>query len=135
MEQLLQGFVDIFSLSSMLAMLVGVLVGTVVGVMPGIAPIGAMAILLPLSYALDPDAGLLMPAGIYFGSMYGGSTTSILMRVPGEGSSVITAIDGYEMTKRGRGGAALVLAAVGSFIAGTIATTLLALIAPALGDI
>lgn len=135
MGDLLQGFASILSLGSLLALVVGVFVGTVVGVLPGIGPIGAMAILLPISYALDPAAGILMLAGIYFGSMYGGSTTSILMRVPGEGSSVVTSIDGYEMTKRGRGGAALVIAAVGSFIAGTIATTLLLVIAPGLSAI
>ncbi|TDE14233.1 tripartite tricarboxylate transporter permease [Jiangella asiatica] len=135
MTELLDGFTNLASLVSIGALFLGVLVGTVVGVLPGIGPIGAMAVLLPISYTLDPAAGLLMLAGIYFGSMYGGSTTSILMRVPGEGSSVVTSIDGYEMTKRGRAGAALVVAAVGSFIAGTLVTTLLLLVAPSLSDL
>jgi putative tricarboxylic transport membrane protein len=133
--ELIEGFISVITPVSLAALALGVIVGTIVGVLPGIGPIGAMAILMPISYTFGASAGLLMLAGIYFGAMYGGSTTSILMRVPGEGSSVITAIDGYEMTKRGRGGAALVIAAVGSFVAGTIATTLLALVAPGLSAV
>jgi len=131
---LLDGFQFIAVPSALLALLVGVFVGSVVGVLPGIGPIGAMAILMPFSFALDPVVGILMLAGIYFGAMYGGSTTSILMRVPGEASSVITAIDGYEMTRRGRAGAALAVSAMGSFVAGTLAVLALMLVAPALSE-
>lgn len=131
---LLDGFQFIAVPSALLALFVGVFVGSVVGVLPGIGPIGAMAILMPFSFALDPVVGILMLAGIYFGAMYGGSTTSILMRVPGEASSVVTSIDGYEMTKRGRAGAALAVSAMGSFVAGTLAVLALMLVAPALSD-
>jgi putative tricarboxylic transport membrane protein len=129
------GFGILLQPELLLPMLFGVLVGTAVGVLPGIGPIGAIAVLLPLSFTLDPTAALLMLAGIFFGVMYGGSTTSILMRVPGEATSVITAIDGFEMTKRGRAGAALAVAALGSFIAGTLAIVALMFAAPALSDI
>lgn len=110
--------------------LMGVFLGTLVGVLPGIGPIGAMAILLSLTFDLPPVSALIMFAGIYYGSMYGGSTTSILVNVPGEASSVVTCLDGYQMAKKGRAGAALFLAAGGSFIAGTIALILLTFVAP-----
>src|ERR671917_2836585 len=125
LANLASGFVALLSGWALLAVLLGVFVGSLVGALPGIGPVGAMAVLLPLSFALDATSGLLMIAGIYFGAMYGGSTTSILMRVPGEASSVVAAIDGFEMTKRGRAGAALAVAAIGSFIAGTLAVVLL----------
>jgi len=127
-NNLLQGFAAVFSGGPFLAVLLGVFVGSLVGALPGIGPVGAMAVLLPLSFALSPTAGILMIAGIYLGSQYGGSTSSILMRVPGEASSVVTAMDGYEMTKRGRAGAALAVAAIGSFVAGTLAVLLLMLV-------
>ena len=98
----------------------GVFVGTVVGVLPGIGPVGAMALLLPSTFALHPATALIMLAGIYYGAMYGGSTTSILVNVPGEAGSVVTLLDGYQMTRKGRAGAALSVAAVGSFVAGTV---------------
>lgn len=131
---LLDGFASIAVPSALLALFVGVLVGSIVGVLPGIGPIGAMAILMPFSFTLEPTVGILMLSGIYFGAMYGGSTTSILMRVPGEASSVVTSIDGYEMTKRGRAGAALAVAAMGSFVAGTLAVLALMLVAPSLSE-
>jgi putative tricarboxylic transport membrane protein len=106
--------------ANLLACFVGVLVGTVVGVLPGIGPIGAMALLIPSTLALSPATALIMLAGIYYGSMYGGSTTSILVRVPGEAASVVTAMEGYEMARKGRAGAALAVSAVGSFVAGTL---------------
>lgn len=129
LNNLLAGFAAALHVGPLLGILLGVFVGSLVGALPGIGPVGAMAVLLPLSFALDPNTGLLMIIGIFLGAQYGGSTTSILMRVPGEASSVVTAIDGYEMTKRGRAGAALAVAAVGSFVAGTLAVLLLMLAA------
>lgn len=128
-NNLMAGFASAMHVGPLLGVLLGVFVGSLVGALPGIGPVGAMAVLLPLSFALDPATGLLMITGIFLGAQYGGSTTSILMRVPGEASSVVAAIDGYEMTKRGRAGAALAVAAVGSFVAGTLAVLLLMLAA------
>lgn len=134
MNDLLLGFQFVAQPAALAAVVLGVVVGSMVGVLPGIGPLGAMAILLPFSFTLDPAAGILMLAGIYFGAMYGGSTSSILMRVPGEASSVVTSLDGYEMTKQGRAGAALAVSAIGSFIAGTLAIVALMLVAPTLSD-
>ena len=97
----------------------GCLVGTLVGMLPGIGPLAGISILLPVTFGLDATKAIVMLAGIYYGSQYGGSTTSILMRIPGEAASVMTCIDGYAMAQKGRAGAALCIAAVGSFIAGT----------------
>ena len=91
----------------------GAVIGTVIGILPGLGPLGTMALLLPLTYGLDPIAGMILFAGIYFGAMYGGSTTSILLNIPGEAASVITVIEGYQMARRGRAGAALAVAAIG----------------------
>lgn len=99
---------------------VGVLLGTLVGVLPGIGPIGAISILLPVTFRMSPMSAIIMLAGIYYGSMYGGSTTSILVKIPGEAASVVTCLDGYEMARQGRAGPALGIAAFGSFIAGTL---------------
>ncbi|MEK6709854.1 MAG: tripartite tricarboxylate transporter permease, partial [Nitrospinota bacterium] len=118
-----------------LACFIGVLIGTIVGVLPGIGPIGAMALLLPSTFALSPATALIMLAGIYYGAMYGGSTTSILVNVPGEVASVITAIDGYQMARRGRAGAALAVSAVGSFVAGTLGVLGLILFATLLAEV
>src|ERR671912_2809559 len=101
----------------------GVTVGTAVGVLPGIGPAMTVALLLPITFNLDPTAAFIMFGGIYYGAMYGGSTTSILLNAPGESGSIVTAIDGHEMARQGRGAQALATAAIGSFIAGTIATT------------
>lgn len=106
--------------------LIGALVGTLIGVLPGIGPIATIAMLLPITYKLDPTGALIMLAGIYYGAQYGGSTTAILVNLPGESSSVVTAIDGHQMAKKGRAGAALAIAAIGSFIAGTFGTILVA---------
>jgi putative tricarboxylic transport membrane protein len=111
---------------------VGVLAGTLVGVLPGIGPLGAIAILLPSTFYISPVAALIMLAGIYYGAMYGGSTTSILVNIPGEAASVVTCLDGYQMALNGRAGAALGISAFGSFIAGTIGVALLLLVAPPL---
>ena len=131
-EGLAFGFSIALQSQNLLACFVGVLIGTIVGVLPGIGPIGAMALLLPVTYSMTPAGALIMLAGIYYGSMYGGSTTSILLKVPGEVSSVITTIDGYEMARKGRAGAALFVAAVGSFVAGSIGILGLAFLAPVL---
>ena len=113
----------------------GALIGTVIGVLPGIGPIATIAMLLPATYALSPEAGLIMLAGIYYGAQYGGSTTAILVNLPGEISSVVTCIEGYQMGRRGRGGVALTTAAVGSFFAGCVATVVLAAFAPPLARV
>jgi len=132
---LLHGFSISILPTNLLACAIGVLIGTLVGVLPGIDTISAIALLLPFSYSMDSTAALIMFAGIYYGSKYGGSTTAILMNVPGEASAVITCLDGYPMTQKGRGGAALTVAAVGSFIAGTIGVVGLTLFAPPLAQL
>ena len=111
---------------------IGVLLGTLVGVLPGIGPTATIAMLLPITFSLSPAAALIMLAGIYYGAQYGGSTTAILINLPGESSSAVTAIDGYQMAKNGRAGQALATAALGSFFAGTVGTLLLAFFAPPL---
>ncbi len=113
---------------------VGVIVGTLVGVLPGIGPVGAMALLLPATFGVSLDSSLIMLAGIYYGAMYGGSTTSILVNIPGEAASVITCIDGYQMARQGRAGPALGISAIGSFIGGTISVIGLMLIAKPLAN-
>jgi putative tricarboxylic transport membrane protein len=120
LEGLAYGFSVALAPANLFACLIGVLVGTLVGVLPGIGPVGAMALLLPSTFSLEPATALIMLAGIYYGAMYGGSTTSILVNVPGEAGSVVTLLDGYQMTRRGRAGAALAIAAAGSFVAGTV---------------
>src|SRR5204862_7975082 len=111
---------------------IGCLVGTLVGVLPGVGPLAGISLLLPATYGLDATKAVVMLAGIYYGAMYGGSTTSILMRIPGEAASVMTCIDGYAMARKGRGGAALAIAAVGSYIAGTVSVVGLMFLAPPL---
>ena len=120
---------------NLLYALIGVMLGTFIGVLPGIGPAMAVALLLPITYTLEPVPAFIMFAGIYYGGMYGGSTTSILLNTPGESASVMTAIEGNKMAKRGRAAQALATAAIGSFIAGTIGTLLVAVLAPALADI
>jgi putative tricarboxylic transport membrane protein len=114
---------------------IGVTMGTAIGVLPGIGPALTISLLLPLTFGMDPVGAFILFGGIYYGAMYGGSTTSILVRMPGEASSVMTAVDGFQMTQKGRGGAALATAAVGSFIAGTFATVMLMLAAPVLVEL
>jgi putative tricarboxylic transport membrane protein len=115
--------------------LVGVLLGTLIGVLPGIGTTATIAMLLPITFNLDPTSALIMLAGIYYGSQYGGSTTAILVNIPGEISSVVTALDGYQMARRGRAGPALAIAAIGSFVAGCFATLVIAVAAPALAEV
>ncbi len=114
---------------------IGALCGTLIGVLPGIGPVATIALLLPVTFYLDPIPALTMLAGIYYGSQYGGSTTSILVKVPGESASVVTCLDGHEMARRGRAGAALAIAAIGSFIAGIAATALIVLCGPWLAEV
>jgi putative tricarboxylic transport membrane protein len=125
-----QGLLTALDPSNLLYALIGVTLGTAVGVLPGIGPALTVALLLPVTYKLDPAGSLIMFAGIYYGGMYGGSTTSILLNTPGESASIVTALEGNKMAKAGRGGPALATAAIGSFVAGLIATLGLALIAP-----
>jgi putative tricarboxylic transport membrane protein len=113
----------------------GVFVGTLIGVLPGLGPVATIAMLLPATFALPPVSALIMLAGIYYGAQYGGSTTAILVNLPGETSSVVTALDGYVMARKGRAGVALTTAAVGSFVAGTLATVVIALAAPPLANL
>jgi putative tricarboxylic transport membrane protein len=120
---------------NLLAVAVGCVLGSVVGVLPGIGPVGAMALLLPISFTLDPATALILLAGIFYGAQYGGSTTAILINIPGEATSVVSTLDGYQLTRRGRAGAALTVAAVGSFVAGTVSVIVLMLVAPALADL
>jgi putative tricarboxylic transport membrane protein len=117
---------------NLLSCFIGVFIGTLVGVLPGIGPVAAMSLLLPVTFNTTPEAGIIMLAGIYYGSMYGGSTTAILVNIPGEAASVVTCIDGHRMARQGRAGPALGIAAFGSFIAGTAAVVGLMLVAPAL---
>jgi len=129
---LLEGFATALQPQYLVFAFLGVLLGTAVGVLPGIGPAMTVALLLPLTYTLEPAAALITFAGIYYGGMYGGSTTSILLNTPGESASIVTAIEGNKMAKMGKGAAALATAAIGSFIAGTIATVGLTLLAPVL---
>ena len=127
---LIQGLGTAMMPMNLLYALIGVTLGTMVGVLPGIGPALTVALLLPVTYRLDPAGSLIMFAGIYYGGMYGGSTTSILLNTPGESASIVTALEGNKMARKGRGGPALATAAIGSFVAGLIATLLLAFIAP-----
>jgi len=121
--------------NSLLFCAIGALVGTLIGVLPGIGPLATMAMLLPITFTLQPTAALIMLAGIYYGSQYGGSTTAILVNIPGESSSVVTCLDGHQMARQGRAGVALTVAALGSFIAGCFATVLIAVAAPPLSSV
>src|SRR5919199_1933659 len=108
--------------------LLGALVGTLIGVLPGIGPLATIAMLLPITFGLPPVGALIMLAGIYYGAMYGGSTTAILVNLPGESASVVTTLDGFQMAKQGRAGPALAIAAIGSFFAGCVATIVVAIL-------
>ena len=129
------GLQTALSLTNIFYCFLGVLLGTLIGVLPGIGPTATIAMLLPITFALEPVSALIMLAGIYYGAQYGGSTTAILINLPGESSSAITAIDGYQMARQGRAGPALATAAIGSFFAGTVATFVLVLFAPPLARI
>ena len=135
LNSLLDGFASALTLSNLGFGLLGTFLGTLVGVLPGIGPALAIALLLPITYTVSPASALIMFAAIYYGAMYGGSTTSILLNTPGESGSVMTALEGNKMARKGRAGAALATAAIGSFIAGTIATAILAFTAPSIADL
>lgn len=132
LSNLEMGFSIALSFENMLYCMFGVLVGTAIGVLPGLGPLATIAMLLPLTYTLEPTSALIMLAGIYYGAQYGGSTTAILVNLPGESASVVTCIDGHKMALSGRAGAALAIAALGSFFAGTVGTALIAGFAPVL---
>jgi TctA family transporter len=129
------GFQTAVSPMNLFYCLVGALIGTLIGVLPGIGPVQTIAILLPTTFALPPVSALIMLGGIYYGAQYGGSTTSILLNVPGEASSVVTCIDGHQMARQGRAGAALTISALGSFVAGTFATLVLVVMAVPLSEL
>ncbi|MCC2957447.1 tripartite tricarboxylate transporter permease [Massilia sp. IC2-477] len=129
------GLETAFTLTNLFYCLVGVFVGTAVGVLPGLGPIATIAMLLPATFGLPPISALIMLSGIYYGAQYGGSTTAILVNLPGESSSVVTALDGHQMARNGNAGKALATAALASFFAGTVATVLLALFAPPLAEL
>jgi putative tricarboxylic transport membrane protein len=129
------GLATAVSVQNLIYCFVGVFLGTLIGVLPGIGPVATIAMLLPITYALPPTAALIMLAGIYYGAQYGGSTTAILVNLPGEASSVVTCLDGYQMARRGRAGPALAIAAIGSFVAGTVATLICALLAAPLAAV
>ncbi len=129
------GFETALSLTNLAYCLLGVFLGTAIGVLPGLGPVTTIAMLLPVTFGLPPVSALIMLSGIYYGAQYGGSTTAILVNLPGESSSVVTALDGYQMARQGKAGPALATAAIGSFFAGTVATILLALFSPPLAEL
>ncbi|MBI4189451.1 MAG: tripartite tricarboxylate transporter permease [Betaproteobacteria bacterium] len=134
-QHLTLGFTVALSFQNLIYCFIGVLLGTLIGVLPGIGPVATIAMLLPITFNLPPTPALIMLAGIYYGASYGGSTTAILVNLPGESSSVVTCIDGYQMGKQGRAGPALAIAAIGSFFAGTVGTILIALFGPPLAEL
>lgn len=134
-NNLILGLETAFTVTNLMYCLIGVFLGTAVGVLPGLGPTATIAMLLPATFVLPPVSSLIMLAGIYYGAQYGGSTTAILVNLPGESSAVVTAIDGYQMARKGHAGKALAIAAIGSFFAGTVATFILALFAPPLADV
>jgi len=135
LDHLILGFSVAFTLQNLAYALLGCMLGTLIGVLPGIGPLPTIAMLLPITYVLPPVAGLIMLAGIYYGAQYGGSTTAILVGLPGETSAIVTTLDGHQMARNGRAGAALAIAALGSFFAGCVATLLLAAFAAPLAEV
>src|SRR2546429_439150 len=129
------GFAVALTIQNIAYCFIGVLLGTIIGVLPGIGPVTTVAMLLPISFTLQPESALVLLAGIYYGAQYGGSTTAILVNIPGEASSVVTTIDGHQMARQGRAGPALGIAALGSFFAGCASTLLIALAAPPLAAV
>jgi putative tricarboxylic transport membrane protein len=131
-QNLILGFTTVLTPTNLLYALLGCLIGTMVGVLPGVGPLAGISMLLPTTFGLDATSAIILLAGIYYGAMYGGSTTSILMRIPGEAASVMTCIDGYAMARKGRAGPALAIAAIGSYVAGTLSVVGLMFLAPPL---
>ena len=135
LQNLVMGFGVALTWTNVFYCFMGCLLGTLIGVLPGIGPIATIAMLLPATFVLPPVSALIMLAGIYYGAQYGGSTTSILVNLPGEVSSVVTCLDGYQMARKGQAGKALGIAALGSFFAGSVATLLIAGFAPPLAEL
>src|SRR3982750_398863 len=134
-HNLVLGFSVAFTLQNLWFCFIGCFLGTLIGVLPGIGPLATIAMLLPITFNVPPVSALIMLAGIYYGAQYGGSTTSILVNLPGETSSVVTCIDGYQMARQGRAGAALTISALGSFFAGCVSTVIIAAFAPVLAEV
>ncbi|MBP1738721.1 MAG: hypothetical protein H6Q48_1014, partial [Deltaproteobacteria bacterium] len=134
-HNLILGFSVVLTPTNLMYCTIGVVIGTLIGVLPGIGPLATIAMLLPITFSLSAVTALIMLAGIYYGAQYGGSTTSILVNLPGESSSVITCLDGYAMARQGRAGPALSIAAMGSFFSGCVATVVIALFAPTLAEV
>src|SRR4249919_3749477 len=132
---LLTGFGVILTFDNLFVCFLGSLIGTLVGVLPGVGPLAALALLLPITFTLTPVGGMVMLASIFYGAMYGGSTTSILLNIPGEAASVVTCFDGHQMARQGRAGPALGIAAIGSFIAGTLGVVIMTFFAPAIAAV
>ncbi len=130
----LSGFAVVFEPQNLLYCVIGVTLGMLVGVLPGLGPAATIAILLPITYNIEPAPAVIMLAGIFYGAQYGGTITSVLLRLPGEASTVVTALDGYQMARQGKAGSALGIAAIGSFIGGTASIVLLTFIAPLVAD-
>ena len=135
LDALRGGFENAVTLGNLMWALIGTTLGTAIGVLPGIGPALTVAVLLPVTFSLDPTSAFIMFGGIYYGAMYGGSTTSILLNTPGETGAIATAIDGHQMARQGRAAAALTTAAIGSFVAGTLATIALTFFAPVLASV
>src|SRR5215204_728372 len=134
-NNLILGFSVALTLQNLWFCFIGCFLGTLIGVLPGIGPLATIAMLLPITFNVPPVSALIMLAGIYYGAQYGGSTTAILVNLPGETSSIVTCIDGYQMARQGRAGPALAIAALGSFFAGTVGTMLIALFGPPLAEL
>jgi putative tricarboxylic transport membrane protein len=134
-QNLIFGFSIALSLQNLLYCFLGCLLGTLIGVLPGIGPLATIAMLTPITFSISPVAAMIMLAGIYYGAQYGGSTTAILVNLPGETSAVVTCLDGYQMARQGRAGPALAIAAIGSFFAGTVCTLIIALFGPAIAEL
>jgi putative tricarboxylic transport membrane protein len=134
-DHLALGFATALTPAHLLACLVGAVLGTAIGVLPGLGPLTTIALLLPFTFSLPPTAAVIMLAGIYYGAQYGGSITAILINLPGEASSTITCLDGHAMARSGRGGLALAVAAIGSFVGGTVGTVLIAALAAPLASV
>ncbi len=129
------GFAVAFTPINLLVVTAGVIVGTVIGALPGIGPVAGISILIPLAFGMNPTSAMILMCGVYYGCMYGGTITSVLMNVPGESSSIMTCLDGYAMAQKGRAGPALTIAAIGSFVAGTFSVVMLTLLAPPIADV
>src|SRR5690625_7012919 len=135
LEGMIQGLQVALSIEGLMFVFIGVLLGTIIGMLPGLGPITAIGVMIPISYGMDPNMALVMMAGVYYGAVFGGSTSSILLNAPGISGTVATAFDGYPMAQKGEAGKALAIAAVASFIGGTVSVIRLMALAPALSSV